>query len=93
MDAQWKRLRAMLEMARADAQEDVENDLEFDLLAHARIDAEQQVLRAPPSDAEALVFKMEVFRDEEAYRLNDDAVYEAINGMIADVRRLSKGDN
>jgi hypothetical protein len=91
MDSHWEQLRATLEMARADALEDVENDLEFDLLAHAHIDAEWQVLRSPAPDAEALAFKMEVFRDEEAYRLNDDAVHEVINGLIADVRRLWKG--
>jgi hypothetical protein len=90
MDPHWRQLRATLEMARADAREEVENDLEFDLLACAHIDAEWAVLRAPAPDPEALIYKLEVFRDEEAYRLNDDAVHEVISGMIADLLRLAK---
>ena len=90
MDNHWRQLCATLEMARADASEEVDSDEEFDLLAEAHINAEWQVLRAPASDLEALAYKVTVFRDEQAYRLNDDAVHEAINGMIADLQRLAK---
>lgn len=90
MDPHWKQLCATLEMARADAREEVESDAEFDLLAGAHIDAEWKLLRAVAPDLEALAYKLEVFRDEQAYRLNDDAVHEVINGMIADLQRLSR---
>jgi hypothetical protein len=90
MDQHWRQLCATLEMARADANEEVDSDEEFDLLARAHIDAEWRVLTTPAPDLEALAYKLTVFRDEEAYRLERDAVHKALNGMIADLQRLAK---
>lgn len=90
MMANWNQLCANLKMARADlADESVESDAEIDFFADAQRHAEWEILTTPAPDLEALAFKMEVFRDEEAYNLGNEAVREALNGMIADARRLT----
>lgn len=86
MVTEWQRACATLAMARTDALEEVESDAEIVLLGGAQSDAAWTLLTAPAPDAEALALKLEVFRDEEAYRLN--GVSELISVMIADARRL-----
>ena len=78
-----------LDMARSDAREDVQSEDEFVLLDLALHNACRNVLLAPSPDLEALIYKLELFREQQMHLARSDRVAEIFDGLITDARRLN----
>ncbi|MFC4295467.1 hypothetical protein ACFO0A_10415 [Novosphingobium tardum] len=87
----WTAAVALLEMARTDALEDVESDLEIDLLGMAQVDAAEALMVMPAPHLPALAEKLRTFMAEEIYRREELFVREMVGAMIEDVKRLAGG--
>lgn len=79
--------RAKFEMARSDIGE-VEAEIEYELLDKALTEAESELLRTPSPNLMALIYKLEVFRDEELFDLHRVKVIEILTDLIGDAYRL-----
>ena len=88
----WNERRRTYLMAKADTDEEVESDEEIMLLGTALSDANGAPLDEPAPTWEAVITKLQVFRDEETYCLVDERVREVIGTLIADVQRLSAAE-
>jgi hypothetical protein len=87
-EQQWAEAFRTYEMAKSDADEDVESDEECTLLGEAHSEATRSLLAFPSPNAAALATKLKVFRDEEMYALREDLVREVLGVLISDARGL-----
>jgi hypothetical protein len=83
-------VRATYEMARDDAQEDVESNEECELLGKAHSEATEALLLSPAPDLAALAYKLEAFATEDCFWLSPQYREPLFNALIADVRRIGR---
>jgi len=85
--AEWDRLCAAFDMAKADFESSGDHDTEESFYLGALCQAERALLTARVPDVAGLLRKLELFRDQRAWEEHDWDAW--LNAAIEDARRLA----